>query len=166
MSAQPPEGDSATAGPSGLRERTPALPGSGTVNGLRAVEGGNSRELVQENPNLHDPAPTLRPTNVVNGYPRTPLQNMSGSREPPYENLPPPSMDVSAPRSVNDPEHGAQGSTRSLTPVTSAVQLHEFFSARGDEHGQMMEPTGMRWVTRFTEFLRTTVRGYGNGSST
>ena len=59
MSAQPPEGDSATAGPSGLRERTPALPGSGTVNGLRAVEGGNSRELVQENPNLHDPAPNL-----------------------------------------------------------------------------------------------------------
>ena len=77
-------------------------------------------------------------------------------------------MDVSAPRSVNDPEHGAQGSTRSLTPVTSAVQLHEFFSARGDEHGQMMEPTGNEMGDEVYGVLENDgeSRGYGNGSST
>ena len=162
MSAQLPEGDSATAGHGGLRERTPLLPESGTVNGSRAAEGGISRDSVQENPNLHDPAPSSVPTSVVNGYPRTSLPEVPGSREPPYQNLPLPHAEVSASRSMNNPERDAWDSTRSLTPVTSAVQLHEFFSA-GDEHAHIGEPVGMRWVTRFTEFLRTTVNRGATG---
>ena len=147
-----------TYGSLSASERLP----NGVNSGSQVVaSGGASRDLHGENPNMFDPAPipaARQPVEVQE--PRA--QEMPGPAHPPYEQGLQQNLAQAAQRPVPlSLEHGRNVRTPS-TP-TSAVRVQEFFSAESRSSSVGQEQQGVRWMARFTEFLRTTASRGANG---
>ena len=157
MSAQ-----DATNAPS---EVTPAMrddaprPSSGLLNGVSTTErladtAGSERAVMLENPNVHDPNPGgTRPQTATSP---TPGEVFLGAVEPNYGLNP----DVGA--SVITQEVSTQGmltpvnrESRRTPPPPEAVRVQEFYTAESEAQDGR-EQSGVRWMARFTEFLRLT----------
>ena len=78
--------------------------------------------------------------------------------EPTYEPQPHSNADAVTPevrtQGLNTPARRDQ--IRTPTPTSSTVRVQEFYSAEEGHGPDGREPDGVRWMTRFTEFLRTT----------
>ena len=156
MYAQDDHGNSADMSTCGSLSASERLP-NGVNSGSQVVaSGGASRDLHGENPNMFDPAPipaARQPVEVQE--PRA--QEMPGPAHPPYEQGLQQNLAQAAQRPVPlSLEHGRNVRTPS-TP-TSAVRVQEFFSAESRSSSVGQEQQGVRWMARFTEFLRTTGR--------
>ena len=132
---------------------------NGVGEGLRQGEASDEHrgQLVQENPNLYDPAPHP-PVVAPERTGRLDSLEMRGEMEPPYSGR----------------DQHLQGQVQTLTPTPvapvvpyqeppltrpmSGVYTQEFFTAqsRTTTTASPEQPQGGRWMTRVTEFLRTT----------
>ena len=94
------------------------------------------------------------------GVRRVPEQSLSlpqpTTAEPPYEGLPQPGANVI----TTEPSRAPMGSQESVTPTSSAMRVQEFYTSHTGEAG---EGQGVRWMARFTEFLRMTATRSANG---
>ena len=115
------------------------------------------------NPNVQDPfTETARPQAV-----RSPAAGevFLGNVDPPY--------DASQPEpgaSVIGTDHRREGlntparrELRGQSTPTSSVRVQEFYSAESTETGDGRDQGGVRWMARFTEFLRTTATRGAHG---
>ena len=142
------------AGEADTREPREGLPNGVTREERNAAVQGNDGSVALENPNAYDqnPVATRSSTSTSPGDGGVFL----GAVEPPYDNLPQPSANVISqePRTqpVQTPER--RDTRRTPTP-TSSVRVQEFYSAESTEGGEGRDHGGVRWMARFTEFLRT-----------
>ena len=117
---------------------------------------GESGVPLVENPNLHDPSPGMIRQPAA-GDPAS-GQMFLGTAEPPYGDIPDTGARVI---SQGAREVGVSTPTRreprtTPTPTRSAVRVQEFYTAEQGEGLRAGDQGGVRWMTRFTEFLRTT----------
>ena len=129
------------------------------LNGVPAVDRQSQipweSGVFAENPNSYDPNPgTIRQS--ATGNP-SPGQMFLGNVEPPYGNLQDASTNVSQGAREQGPTTPARREPRSATtPTRSPVRVQEFYTAEQEEGIQAVDQGGVRWMARFTEFLRTT----------
>ena len=157
MSAQDATNASSEVTP-GLRDDGPR-PSSGLMNGVSTAErltdtAGSERAVFLENPNVHDPNPGGTRQQAATSP--TPGEVFLGAVEPNYGLNP----DVGA--SVITQEISAQGmltpvnrEPRRTPPPPDAVRVQEFYTAESEAQ-EGREQSGVRWMARFTEFLRLT----------
>ena len=158
MSAQGATG-APSDGTHGLRDDDPR-PSSGLVNGVSTAErladaAGSERVVALDNPNVHDPNPgdLRQPTSSS----PVPGEVFLGAVEPNY------SLQPDGGASVITQEISAHGvftpvnrEPRRTPPPPDAVRVQEFFTAESAEAQDTREQSGVRWMARFTEFLRLT----------
>ena len=137
--------------------------GVSMVNGVgEGVHLGEERRessgmVVAENPNLHDPAPRVL-EQAPQQNPRDQVHGVVREGEPPYAqgglglglvNAQTPPTTSSVPLALRE---------RFLAPhVSSAGLSQEYFSAESRPYvNSPQQPQAPRWMTRMTEFLRTT----------
>ncbi|CAE7708795.1 unnamed protein product [Symbiodinium sp. CCMP2592] len=145
--------DSNSAG-NGLLGPQGQLPNGVSSGSNEQAANGASRDLPGDNPNVFDPAPprdAQRPTRTQEAV----TQALRAGDHPPYGSGAMLDGDMQAQQISGMPRlpSGAIG-----TPQTprSAVRVQEFFSAESRTSNAGQEQQGVRWMARFTEFLRTT----------
>ena len=128
------------------------------MNGVPSTEGQavGSRDERMENPNLQDqPAvPIMTPParNLASG------EVFMGFTEPPYGNV----LETQAAAAVLNgqatPARTPPGREpmSSSTPTSATVRVQEFYTAQQTPAQEGRDVSGVRWIARFTEFLRTT----------
>ena len=130
---------------------------NGVGEGVRQGDVRSEQFGVQENPNLHDPAPSASAQAPQRSMPET-IQEVMGEREPPYAQggLDFRTVATRTPTTTtNVPVVLQEG--LSAPPRNSAIRSQEYFSAESQPSAGSPQPQqAMRWMTRVTEFLRTT----------
>ena len=151
MSAQSYDRDFARRTTYGALREDSQLP-NGVTPGANTAGGASGLE---DNPNLLDPAPSMEAGEQRTG---TPSVAVHDPRQPEH-----PHYDTGFPISdaVVSQQHGTTVQERAVnvgTPNTprSAMRVQEFFSAESRSSASGQEQQGVRWMARFTEFLRTT----------
>ena len=76
--------------------------------------------------------------------------------EPPYHELPHQGANVIS----SNRDRAVMEAPNVVTPTSSAMRVQEFYTTRSGSAG---EPQGVRWMARFTEFLRMTASRSANG---
>ena len=150
MSAQDAGGDSATRPP----VEPPRGSGSVLVNGttnerLGSATPGQNLSGRLGNPNLEDL--------VQLGDRPDPVGADRGSLPPPHLIDPPYEIPEQGARVMTTVEQGQYGPQREpptpVTPSSATVRVQEFFTTQSTSP---QEPQGIRWMARFSEFLRAT----------
>ena len=158
MVAQSTERSSATTSAAAASSYGAAGTADALANGVPAHErqqqvNGTMGTQELENPNLHDPAPPPDPrvdaSNVGQASALQPVQ-----ADPSYEEL---HQGVNVVRTGVLPTEATTPATEQAehptTPANSTVTVQEYFSA--ESRTATNEQQGVRWMARFTEFLRT-----------
>ena len=160
MSAQNAAGTegslSTTAGDADNREPREGLPNGVTREERNVGVQGNDGSVALENPNAYDqnPVATRSSTSTSPGDGGVFL----GAVEPPYDNLPQPSANVISQEPRTQPVQTPERRETRRTPTpTSSVRVQQFYSAESTEGGDGRDHGGVRWMARFTEFLRTSI---------
>ena len=140
-----------------------AVPNGVTTAERMAMTADVDGTVTMGNPNVQDPfTETARPQAV-----RSPAAGevFLGNVDPPY-GASQPEPDASVIRTdhrregLNTP---ARRELRGQSTPTSSVRVQEFYSAESTETGDGRDQGGVRWMARFTEFLRTTATRGAHG---
>ena len=149
-------GNAVTGGDLEARTSGSALPNGVPEASSGTIFPGRDGTLPLENPNVYDPAPGRVVQEAIPGIPSGGV--FLGQVEPTYEPQPHSNTDAVTPevrtQGLNTPARRDQ--RRTSTPTSSTVRVQEFYSAEEGHGPDGREPGGVRWMTRFTEFLRTT----------
>ena len=166
MVAQSTERSSATTSAAAASSYGAAGTADALANGVPAHErqqqvNGTMGTQELENPNLHDPAPPPDPrVDASNIGQASALQPVPA--DPSYEEL---HQGVNVVRTGVLPTEATTPATEQAehptTPANSTVTVQEYFSA--ESRTATNEQQGVRWMARFTEFLRTTANRGASG---
>ena len=149
MSAQE-QGDSARTAYGAVGEGS-TLPNGVIPAVYDSAPMGTSTSDVNENPNMGErtlPVDAVLTTTATEHV--APPPHMV---DPPYERAPEPGASVFTPN-VPAGDNGWQQNNLSPQTPTSAIHVQEFYSAQTGPTGS--EVQGVRWMARFSEFLRST----------
>ena len=127
---------------------------NGVSSGSQQSTGGASRALHGDNPHVFDPAPATTARQPT-GAQTTGAQELQGPDHPPYGQ----GLQQELAQAAQQPRPLSLVHGRSVaTPQTlrSAVRVQKLFSAESRTSSVGQEQQGVRWMARFTEFLRTT----------
>ena len=169
MEAQPTVSNAATSSGAGVSGATGASQGFGSLlNGVEPSvrveqQGAELSGLPLENPNVYDPSPAMPMLPHAEG--RTiPSEGQAAIPEPPYGLQPNRSANVLTTEApVNNMMTPPRTMQRSSPSPTGSVQVQEFFTAESRTTSGVEEQGGVRWMTRVSELLRTTVSRGAHG---